>query len=163
MHLCRVMCRILPLCADLRRTVQHFAVIVPFHAVWCRAENASRCVPEPRFPRRLGVFRRLLALRLRHLPRFPRRQPRSRNASHNKPAAEVIYWRKQCTCAALCAAFCPALCSTLPSSCRSMPSCAAPGVCWRCDCVTCLGSLGASQKTLLVVRIKTPTEKARGC
>jgi hypothetical protein len=35
------MCRILPLCADLRRTVQWFAVIVPFHAVLCRAEKAA--------------------------------------------------------------------------------------------------------------------------
>ena len=42
LHLCRVTCCFLPLCAALRRTVQHFAVIVPFNAVWCRAEKAAR-------------------------------------------------------------------------------------------------------------------------
>jgi hypothetical protein len=111
--------------------VQWFAVIVPFNAVLCRAEKASRHVPEPSCARAEG---------------------------------------KLCTCAALRAAFCryvpffAVLCSGLPSSCRIMPSCAAPkklpgvvcqsrhvpescvclGVCWRCDCVACLGSLGAS-------------------
>ena len=42
-----VMCSFLPLCAALRCIVQHFAVIVPFNAVLCRAEKASRHVPEP--------------------------------------------------------------------------------------------------------------------
>ena len=75
MHLCRVMCRILPVCAVLRRAVQWFAVIVPYNAVLCRAEKAtSRRVPEPSCARIVCVL----------------------------------------------------------------------GVCWRCDCVACLGSLGAS-------------------
>ena len=81
MHLCRVMCRILPICADLRRTVQWFAVIVPFHAVLCRAG-------------------RLPALRLRHLPRSPRRQPESK-----RPAAVLCRAEKaqpSCARAVMC-------------------------------------------------------------
>ena len=38
-------------------------------------------------------------------PREPRQATQSQRKPY-KPAAEVIYWRKPCTCAALCAAFC---------------------------------------------------------
>ena len=41
------MCRILPICAVLRGTVQCFAVIVPFNAVLCRAEKAASRASEP--------------------------------------------------------------------------------------------------------------------
>ena len=39
---CQNRARIVPLCAALRCIVQHFAVIVPFNAVLCRAEKAAR-------------------------------------------------------------------------------------------------------------------------
>ena len=83
MHMCRVMCRILPFYAALRRTVQHFAAMVPFDAVLCRAEKAPKSYPD--------------CTRL--------------SGGH----AAVMCQNRVCS-----------------------------GACWRCDCVACLGSLGAS-------------------
>jgi hypothetical protein len=152
MHLCRVMCRVSRRAAGGREV----------RSRWSRGgqQLVPRRAAAPGAPQ---GFRRLLALRLRHLPRFPRRR--------------AVF----CRCVPLSAA----LCSDLPSSCRLMPSCAAPKTpaakcqsrhvpepkasnalvpryvplfavmcrsppyreasCRRCDCVTCLGSLGASQ------------------
>ena len=54
---CSAFCRLVPLCAALRCIVQHFAVIVPFNAVLCRAEKASRHVPEPSCARAMHLCR----------------------------------------------------------------------------------------------------------
>ena len=95
----RKLCTCAALCAA-------FCRCVPIFAVLCSGLRSScRSMPSCAAPKKLPESRR----------RGNRGKRRSRNASHNKPAAEVIYWRKPCV-----------LCSDLPSSCRFMPSCAAP-------------------------------------
>ena len=142
MHLCpryvplfAVLCRSPPCCAVVCRHRADKCRLVPRRKSWLQKHEASA-----------GVATASLA----PVPSAP---ARIKTPAEKPGVAEVINRGASCAVFRPCVPLSAALCSTLPSSCRLMPSCAAPkklpaktrGVCWRCDCVTCLGSLGASQ------------------